>query len=376
MKKVQNLIVGDGWAALASAGLLAQAGQKVRWLAGTGSRLVSPLPVLEQGQAARVWRELASRLGVDPGSVTSGSFLREFKNKSFRQAPWTRCPEGNERRDAREEALWAPELRAVPDAECRFEHSPAELEEQFRSLVMALPGVERELEIGIQEFRTAAPGEGVEVVLTTGEALRAERVIFADRWNTIPVIQGLPKPIPFLRGREPMGALQALFNHSAPVGADRAEGFYGPIQREAGEEFQRNLVGHFFDDGRKSVWTLFMGSDEGEDNHEITKRLRRLKQALDKMFTGESWLPAGKAEFMATVTSEQVRFEEAVVFSAGDTVQKPESLPKLPGVFFLTDGAGLSASLEQVGELLGQELGFSPDEMPLAESAPIETTPV
>jgi hypothetical protein len=195
-------------------------------------------------------------------------------------------------------------------------------------------------------------------VLTTGETGVARRLIFADRWSALPAVVGMPKPIPFLRSRDPIGALQAVFTHDIAVGADRAEGFYGPIQRESGEEFQRNLLGHFFDGGRRSVWTVFIGASEAEDNHEIAKRLRRIKQALDKMFTGEGWLPAGKKGFLSTIMGEQVRFEENVVLAAGELLNEAQRVGKFPAALFVTDGFGPSAALEQVGRLLGDELGL------------------
>jgi hypothetical protein len=366
-QRVDELVIGDGWAALAAVALLAQAGRKIVWLAGSGTRLLAPLPTLEPGQGPALLAELGRRLGVEVGPWTEGMLLREFRNKSFRLPSWKE-PRGGDR----EECLWAPEQRVVPEPEGRFEHTLVNLEEKVRAQVAELKNVERGLGLEVSEFRAVDEWGDVGVVLASGQELRSKRVIFADRWNLLPSVGGLPKPISILRGREPMGALQARFQHSVPMGVDRREGFFGPLQRESGEEFQRSFFGHFLDDGTQSVWTLFMASEEGEDNHEITKRLRRLKQALDKMFTGESWLPAGKKDFLSTVAGEQVRFEEASIFSDGETVNEPCSLPGLPGVVFLTDGCGVTAALRQVAALLGQELSLTLDPPQTAEASALE----
>jgi len=74
------------------------------------------------------------------------------------------------------------------------------------------------------------------------------------------------------------------------------------------------------------------------------------------MFAEGSWLPEAKTEFMANVTDELVRFEEAALFAEGEVVTQPVELPKVQGVQFLTDGYGPSASMQQVGFALGDLL--------------------
>jgi hypothetical protein len=167
------------------------------------------------------------------------------------------------------------------------------------------------------------------------------------------VIQGWPKNLPFVRGHDSAGVLQAVFDHAAPMGAGLLEGFYSVLHREAGEEFERHVWGHFASTGLQSFWTLCLTADEVEDNHQIAKKLRRLKAALDKMFTGTSWLPEGTAEFMATVSSEAVRFHEAVVFAGGERSDDPVRMPGLEALTFVTDGYGPSSALLQAARALG-----------------------
>jgi hypothetical protein len=164
-----------------------------------------------------------------------------------------------------------------------------------------------------------------------------------------------------MRGREPVGCLQVSFQHEAALGGSepRPESFFGPIQREAGEEMQRQVWGHFSSDGLRSHWSVALESREIEDNHEIAKKIRRMKQAVEKMFTGPSWLPEGKEDFIATVTDEQVRFEEGVLFQGAKTLREAQKLPAHDGAWFMSDGYGPAAAFEQVFALLAPQVDLS-----------------
>ena len=105
--EVDTVVVGDGAAALACVGFLGAAGSRVLWMVGGGSSLKPVLPILEEGPGAQGWAVLASRLGVDSGAVTCGSFLREFKNKSFRRPAWSKSTAAAEHAsEIRDEWLW------------------------------------------------------------------------------------------------------------------------------------------------------------------------------------------------------------------------------------------------------------------------------
>lgn len=229
------------------------------------------------------------------------------------------------------------------------------LEEAIRVKVLEMPGVTRVHSIPVNGFKVEK-GCVTGLLLGSGEEIACDRVIYADRWNGLLGMEGFPKTAPFIRKREPMGVLQATFVHHKPVGAGLLEGFYGPCHKDAGEDIQRNVWGYFSEDGKRSFWTLFLAADEAEDNHQIGKKLRRMKQTLDRMFTGDAWLAAGYTDFMSNVLDEQVRFEEGVVFASGQAPEKVMELSGLDGVTFLTDGYGPSLALAQVGVLLGEEL--------------------
>lgn len=364
------MVIGDGWAALGAVAFLAhkgaQEGIQITWVAGSGTRLISPLPTLEAGQvaganlrAAEVCKELALFYGMETGEAQSGSYLREYRNKSFREPAWTKAPTAEDRQAVMEENLWAPERRFVPCFETRFNTTLFEVETHLRNALSGdalsgenAPNIKRIEEVPVTSIEVES-GKVVSVTLGSGEKIACERVIFADRWNTLSQIAGLPKGTSFARKREPMSVLQAVFAHETPVGAGLQEGFFGALHREAGEEVDKHIWGYFSSDGTRSVWSLALTGDEVEDNHLIGKKLRRMKSALDKMFTGEGWLPSGKTEFMANVKSEQVRFEEAALFVGGDPVVEPVTLPRIQGLSFLTDGYGPSCAFHQLGSEFG-----------------------
>ena len=355
------VVVGDGWAALGAVGFLVteKVETQVIWVAGTGARLVPPLPTLPPGRGAIAWYQLASRLGLELEEPEPGSYLRQFRNKAFREALWTKAPTPEARLEVMKEELWAPETRFLEGFEVRFRMSLGDLEEEIRKRLSEMPQIKKIEEVPILEVKLVQKGDtsGVHLTLGNGTDLLCDQVIYADSWTALLAVQGIPKPLAFLRNRHPMGAIQALFTHDFPESSahnlgELKHGFFNTLHKESGEEFQRNLWGYFMEDNRRSVWTVYLSPEEVEDNHEITKKLRRMKQALDKMFAGSSWLPEGKPDFMSTVQTEQVRLQESQVFSTGTIPEKAIRLPHHPEFHVLTDGYGPAAALEQVVELL------------------------
>ena len=358
-RKGSVIVVGDGWAALACLALLSRSrdeGETLVWVTGSRARIVPVLPGLDATAGARAWQYLVGLFGIEAGQLVSGNFLREFRNKAFRHPLWIKAPTPEARRDVRESELWDSEANLCSDFEARFTAlTLSEIEETLRAAVAALPAIER---IDGDTLAALSLEEGVlhSVRLNSGRELPCSTLYYADGWSDLGSVSGMPKPVPFNRHREPVGLLQLQLKHHAPLGqAPVQEGFFGPIQREAGEEFQRQVWGHFSSDGRRSHWSVALGAKEIEDNHEIAKKIRRMKQALDKMFVGPEWLPEGVTEFCAPLEDEQVRFEENVLFDRGREVRKAQTLPAIDGAFFLTDGYGPAAAFEQAfGELAPQ----------------------
>lgn len=351
-----TVVIGDGWSALAAIGFLSDSA-RIHWIPGTGSRVIPPLPGMEarseiQGLAA--WQELAKRFGVECGSSQTGSFLREFKNKAFREPAWSRGPDAESRASIVQETLWEGEHSLVPLFEGRFLITLAEIESRIREAVSQLPAdrVIRMDGVPVTGFRIE-DRQVRAVILGSGEEIVADRVIYADRWSEVPKLHGLPKGLGLLRKREPVGVLQATFSHHSPLAIGVQEGFFAVLHREVGEENDKHVWGHFSSDGLRSVWTSCLLGEEVEDNHAIGKRLRRMKSALDKMFTGSAWLPQNCADFMQTVASEQVRFEEGALLSGGEPVVEPVRVSGATGLSFLTDGYGPAHALHQAAVEVG-----------------------
>jgi hypothetical protein len=211
--------------------------------------------------------------------------------------------------------------------------------------------------------------------------LRFDAILYADRWSLLPTLEGLPKPISFLRGRNACGVLQATYHYekALPWAQDSLEAFFQAAHRDSGETIERSVWGGFYAEGRKSVWTLILNAEEVEDNHTIAKKLRRLKQAVSRMFAGPG-LDAGSAsetEGSESETSqrifegkETVSFEESLIFASGAPLEKPASLAGIEGVLFLTDGYGPAAAFAQVERGMKDSFGIELSAPPAPESSP------
>jgi len=352
-----SVVVGDGWAALGAVGFLAQDGREIRWIAGGQSRLMAPCQSIEAGVGAWVWKELASRMGVPTGALQLGSWLREFRNRSFREPAWVHAPTLAARNEVKEEMLSGCENRMTGALEARFDSSLFEIEEQIRLKMASFPNVRRVEGVPLTAI-LAGPSGVRAIVLASGEEIACNRVIYADRWTDLGSIEGLPKPLDFVRGTESLGVLQASFTHRSPMAAGISETFFGALQREAGEESTRNVFGWFSPDGMSSQWSVCLTAEESENNHEIAKKLRRIKQSLEKMFGTSDWLPEGSKDWQSNVQDERVRFVETVLFASGKVPTAPIRLPQLAGVEFATDGFGPTEALAQIQRLLGTELSI------------------
>lgn len=388
-----TLVVGEGWAAMASVGFAATNADEsapkknILWILNSGTHAMSPLPFVEAGVAADAWKLLAHRLGVTNDEPQAGHYLREFRNRSFARPPWHKSPTREMRIETRMEWLWAPETRIAPVFESRFEWSIGELEEKIREKLTTLPNVRILSDVPVTGFEAAGDLEGdlPKVIIATGEKIPFSTGIWADRWIGLGAIEGLPKNSGLARNREPMGILQAVFTHSgAMVQQSMQEAFFTTTHKDAGEDFSRAVWGYFFDGGKKSVWSLFLTEDEGADNHIIGKKYRRMKQAIEKMFTGPEWLPEGAKDFFSTVENEHFAFQEDFIFANGEVVTEPQYVFDLKKVgkqskkakaaaestdtvketgsiplAFVTDAFGPSAALEQVARLYADEIGMN-----------------
>jgi len=349
---MRKVVIGEGWAALAalvSAIEKSQEGDAIFWVPGSGGRVLPASPAVEGEVAAAAIERMAGLLEVELGARLPGpSFLREFRNKAFREPVWNKATGDEERREIRAVELFKAENALAPVSEIRWARSLVEIEEEFRAKLLAHPAVRRRDGVPIEGFELS-DGHAVAVLFGSGEKLEGDEFVYADRWSRLAGLSGLPKAPSWNRGREPMGVLQVHFTHGEAIRPDVHEAFFSAMNRDAGETEDRHVIGHFFREGRESLWSTVISPEEGEDNHAIAKKLRRIKQALDKMFSRTEWSPG---DFEATVKNEQVRYEEAILFGHGERCTKPHHAGRGHqhdrSLEFITDGYGPSAALEQV----------------------------
>ncbi len=354
MNKKPVVVIGDGWSALGTVGFLVTSGVEVRWIQGAGPRSWAPLSCLGYGPGVSCVMNLVKLLGLECAEWRTGSFIREYRNKSFREPAWVKAPSPSIRRDVQGELLWAPEQKLVGVFDSCFKVPFTEIEEAIR----------QKLEGGgfphLQRFQ-AVPVTGVQVdqgcirsvVLGSGLEIDCEKMIYADRWGLLYGIEGLPKPLSFMRNLDPFGALQVTFTHSTAMMPGVLESFLIALPRESGEKIERHIWGYF--SGHRSTWTLCLTQEEVENNHEIAKKFRRLKSSLDRAFSASGAFAERQMAFLSTLSQEQVRLSEEFVFSSGKVNLQGETCERVSGILFLTDAYGPSRAFEQVGAVLGIE---------------------
>lgn len=350
---MKKAIIGNGWSALCALSQALKMGEDLElfWVTVSAPSFMPPTPSFTSEKAAKA---------LSP-NVQSGLFTRVFKNRSFQIPDWGRD----------EEALlelWGPERQFFSPVEYRIDGDVIEL----------LQALRQEVECRFAENPKAKKWEGVPLLkvksedghfsleLGSGESIEVDEVIYADRWSHLARIQGMPKTMHW--GEEKIrlidissrwsisSALQVSFEHQTThVLPDSQMTFVSKLPRESGEKIDRHLMGYFLDSHR-SQWTLFLTSEEEEDNHEIAKKIRRMKQTLNKMFADFF----GEKTIMDSVISEQVRFQEDVVFGEALPFTGVPTFSDKKGAWdrfqLVTDEWGLSQSLEWAGPLETESL--------------------
>ncbi|MBI2712815.1 MAG: hypothetical protein HYX41_08185 [Bdellovibrio sp.] len=314
-----KVVIGDGWAALAVvASLLPE--NPVCWISGSRTRISPALPGLSPGPAVERLKNLAARWDLDLGDSIEGDTLREYRGKAFKEPSWNSDPD----------SLWTPEKTWVHSSKARFSLALCEIEERLHSQILSRQGLPlRRIEgLPVTSLGHTAQAEH-RVVLGSGEEILCSEIYYADRWSLLPSLEGLPRPLSFLRNRSWAGVLQANFVHKCPVGRGVAESFVAGLHREPGEEIERHVWGYFFGDGSRSSWTVCLTPEEVEDNHTVAKKFRRMKSTLDRIFSGSEIVPQGYENFGATLEDEQVRFEEEAVFFEGKPLIEPADAENL-----------------------------------------------
>ena len=371
------VIIGDGWSAVGAAAHYGAEGVALEWMTGAHPGQWAPLPAMEAGEGVSALQTLLEKLDLECGEPQTGVFLREFRNKAFREPSWSHAAEMDERRKIRDKSLSSNEQRFASLQEVRLDRSLTEVEQLLRQKISEMPHVSRTETGPLTEIRTT--GEVREVVFASGEVKKFSRLIFCGHWWKLARVDGAPvglipsqgsgkelAPGEVTRKWECSAFLQIAFNHGRALGGGLNHGFFSALTRDSGQSGERHVWGHFLE--TTSHWTVFLGTDEVEDNHLIMKKIRRIKQALNRTFVGEEWLGSGNEKFMDTVIGEQVRFVDSAFFSKGTPLDCPYvAAQDGEGMIFLTDGFGPGSALAQLGVLTGLE-NWQPGEMPRVQA--------
>lgn len=369
------IVVGNGWGAVSIVASLLKKEKSVIWIEGTGARLDFPLPSLEDRSGAEFFKQICGLYDISVGDVEEGTFLREFKNSGFYPPKWSTFSEPSKAEDVRRESLWDPELRIVGLKDSRYVKRLSEIDQILRSKLdhyVESGKLMKVSQIPLVDIHSDPAQGTVEVKLASGDQYVGSKVYYADRLSDLPSYKTL---FPHLEVRSgdhvnrfkfselqkkwsPVGILQVAFRHFMPLKQIVNEGIFCKLTREQNDQFDRYVWGYFSEDGSESFWNIFLKAEEAESNHEIAKKIRRIKQVLNKVFSGSEWLPDGKKDFSSTIEGEKVRFEDAMIFSKGNPPSEP-IVTSDEQVYLITDGFGPSSSLQQVG-LLSANLGATP----------------
>ena len=357
-----NVVIGEGYAALALVAALSNRGERVTWVSGTGVAPVPPLPTLEASDGGHAWAKLFLASGVIDELPKEGAFLREYHKNAFHAPEWQRGENDADRRALHDEQLWEGERTLIPFDELAFDRAVPDLEGALRERVLQSVLVRKSSAKRITEVVTGDDGTA-RVAFGDGESIRAKWIAYADTPESAFDIPGLPKFTSALRGKRRQSLLQVMARHPALASDFSVSGFFGPTNREAGETSARLVFGGFFEEGTRSIWNLLIAEGEAEDNQMIAKKLRRMKQGLDKLFGGPGLLAVEGKAFTETWTAESVRFLENSV--AWGSASGPFTLMIESRTFgdefeisFFSDAFGMAAAGAQVEHAL-QTRGFT-----------------
>lgn len=339
------IVFGDGSSSVYLIHQLLRRGDRIIWVEGSGSKLLPVMPQVQSEQALGILADAAESAGISHSRrVEKGFCHRVFRSKAFKLPLWKKSVE----------QTWAPELLQLGDQELRVEGmDPILIEESLRTSFEGNPQVTRVQNAPVIEFEVQEAGGKIQ--FANGLLTEFKQFYFCDDLSALksfPKLQTIFKnQMKGIRPGARVGALQVVFHHSTPLKQFLNQGLVIPMNRESGEAFDRNVLGYFVEPTR-SVWTVYLQPSECEENHEIMKKLRKLKQSLNRAFESPEFLPEGKADFIATVEREQVRFEEHALWTGGSLEQSASN----PDFTLFSDAFGLTPALAR----LAVHFGVSP----------------
>lgn len=222
---------------------------------------------------------------------------------------------GIEQQDAYYEWTHEDERTFLPLRQIRTPATTMQLLEQSRSALQTWP----KLELGTRPQciePSANPEGGWRIRFTNGQWVESRKVLLACGWRELFEIDGLKLPkaktSDWVSALRPASIIQMELHHpelpSFPgfIDGSSSEPFLVrfPLQREPGEKKPLWAYGVIQSDMSQSRYTLVIPPEESEDSALVAKRVRKLKQAVNKLIS-----PNDHA-LDSFLTEESVRFEE------------------------------------------------------------------
>jgi len=333
------IVFGESSASVYLIHELTKQNESILWITGSGARLIPVTPYVKSEKALATL--LSAQASPSVRSLEHGTFHRTFRNKSFQFPVWKRAASLEAQEEAFDEIMWDPEKVFLGVQEYRMSGlTPVQIENKLRVFFEDHPQVKKiQSNTPIVEFEVYEHGGKVQ--FSDGFITEFKQFYFCDSLNelrALPKLQAVFRlPLSAIKSGNQMNALQVVFHHGVSLEHSRDVCFVIPMNRDSGETFDRNILGYFLDE-RTSVWTVFLKPAECEDNHDIMKKLRKLKQTLTRAFDSP--------DLLSTVVKEQVRFEENCL-----TVNaKLNASVSNPDFVLIPDAFGLSHALEMIAD--------------------------
>lgn len=345
---VPVIVFGEGSASVFLISQLVKKNESVIWVNGSGSKLTPVMPFVTQSSALAVILDSLAQVSEEGFArpMEQGIFHRVFRNKGFKLPSWKRSANLATQQQAFEELVWEPEQAFLGMQEMRISGlSPARAEEILREAFENHPLVKKAQSAPVLEFEVFEHGGKIQ--FANGFLTEFKEFYFCDslaELKTMPKLASVFKhPLSGIKMGDQVNALQVTFHHSVSLNQSLDVGLVIPMNRDAGETFDRDVLGYFLED-KKSVWTVFLNPEECEENHDIMKKLRKLKQSLNRAFDNPEFLPAGTKDFLSTIEKEFFRFEANCLLTAGSLKESKSN----PDFAIISDAFGLSLALHSI----------------------------
>jgi hypothetical protein len=344
------LVFGDGSASVFLISQLLKKQESVIWVKDAGSQIWPVMPHVKSelalGALLDCYQFVSNDVFANP--IEKGTAHRVFRNKGFKMPAWKKSSHADAQQKAFEELVWEPEQSYLGVNEFRITGlSTMKIEEELRSAFDSHPLLKKIELAPVVEFEVFEHGGKVQ--FSNGFITEFKQLYYSGSLSEIKMIPKLASVLKHqigkARSNSAVSALQVVFQHDEPLLQTIENGLVIPMNRDAGESFDRDVLG-FFPDPNRSVWTVFLQADEIEENHEIMKKLRKLKQSLNKAFDEQGFIPSGKKDFMSTVIKEQVRFEPGFIVFEGNFNESTNN----SDFVLLNDSLGITYALEQIAK--------------------------